>query len=549
MRILSGAINYTMLVSGEVPITQSISRRAPDGWTWLLWLGFTVGFGLQIYSLSLPYWHDEATAVYFISRPWSEMLMYVAHDMHGPVAFVLLKAWVAVWGDTPLITGLLPLSFSLVTLAYLWRLGQFLFPQRPAGVGVGVLLFWVSQTALFHGTDIWPYSVAIAWTTMSTYYLFRLLESPGQRYFWFLYFTITLLALYTHYSFLLVWYTHQVLTAWFSLRHRFPFYRWVMLQSLLFLGFAAWLPILIQQVYLNHFVLPSLQLDKVQGPWVSSLLANWRELLMSTLPYPLLQLIFWLPVTIALVGLVVRYQADPRRRQVILSWGRCSWPVGALATLVIVPSMTVAILRVSIWPWRYLTLVAPLFGLLVGIAVTQLPMAKRLGYWLVTVLVGISLLVNTVHVIWGLRRSGLYQWPAVARELNAVGNPAGREVIFFGTFEQRLPFQYYYHGPLPVIGFLPPVPHTPQLPGGSLGEVTRLFSQVVDTENVNHLGLLLSSYHRIWSVHWNVPTHADPEDLIVRWLEANCQRAGPDRFVPPRSRDAFIITPYASCRP
>ena len=61
-------------------------------------------------------WFDETLTASAIALPWNDMLATVLTDNHLPLYFVLLKAWVGIFGDSPLALRSFSVPFSVATV-------------------------------------------------------------------------------------------------------------------------------------------------------------------------------------------------------------------------------------------------------------------------------------------------------------------------------------------------------------------------------------------------------------------------------------------------
>jgi uncharacterized membrane protein len=75
------------------------------------------GAGLRLVHLgAAPLWFDETLTADWIRMPWGALLMRVLHDNHPPLYFVLVKAWMAIAGDSAWALRLLSVAVSLAVI-------------------------------------------------------------------------------------------------------------------------------------------------------------------------------------------------------------------------------------------------------------------------------------------------------------------------------------------------------------------------------------------------------------------------------------------------
>ena len=138
-------------------MTRAAASR--PGWRELAGLGAVVlvGFLPRAWRLGRPgLTSDEAFSWRLTRYGLGEMLRRAAEDVHPPLYYVLLKPWLAMWGDAPealrglsLVLGLLvvPLAFVLVREAA--RLDE---PELARRVRAGALL--AALLAALHATQV-----------------------------------------------------------------------------------------------------------------------------------------------------------------------------------------------------------------------------------------------------------------------------------------------------------------------------------------------------------------------------------------------------------
>ena len=154
---------------------------------------------------------------------------------------------------------------------------------------------------------------------------------------------------------------------------------------------------------------------------------------------------------------------------------------------------------------------------------------------------------NVSAVVVQQRSNGAFHWDEAAVYLHLQEHRYPRAAILFGAFEEQLPFSYYYHGSLPVLGFLPKHPD-PRVPTGDEGFVARFFSRVVTRENISNVADVIAPYDMVWSVRGFSPVFLDPEGLVERWLSAHCREVAGAIQIRPQSALPIIITPYQGCQ-
>ncbi len=92
-------------------------------WAFIALLLLTLG--LRVYRLDLQdVWWDEARNIDVAARAWTQIATAGELDIHPPVYFYLLHAWMALAGQTAFAIRLLSTAFGIVFVALMARLGR-----------------------------------------------------------------------------------------------------------------------------------------------------------------------------------------------------------------------------------------------------------------------------------------------------------------------------------------------------------------------------------------------------------------------------------------
>lgn len=80
-------------------------------------------------------WLDEACSVHYATLPWSELWSAFDTEIHPPLYYLALRAWIVVFGAGAVAVRSLSLLASLGLLIVTWRLGRRLVPSASLGAG------------------------------------------------------------------------------------------------------------------------------------------------------------------------------------------------------------------------------------------------------------------------------------------------------------------------------------------------------------------------------------------------------------------------------
>ena len=93
-------------------------------------------FALRIWLLgNQNIWWDEGLAIWAVRQGWVRMTLWTASDVHPPLYFWLLKAWVSLAGESEFAARFISLLCGVVTVAALYPLAKALLGRRIAPLG------------------------------------------------------------------------------------------------------------------------------------------------------------------------------------------------------------------------------------------------------------------------------------------------------------------------------------------------------------------------------------------------------------------------------
>ncbi len=211
---------------------------------WILLLAGLVRFwGLGRESI----WLDEATSIFIARMDPSEIIVWVAADIHPPLYYLLLHFWTAL-GQTESVVRALSALFGVGAVAVTWALARELFDSRVANIGA--LLLAVSPLHVFYSQEARMYVMAASWSTLASYMLILATRRGSNRY-WLGYALTSVLALYTHYFALFtLWFQGLFVLRWLWKRRptKRLARRWLMSVLVIIGAFLPWTPTVISQV-------------------------------------------------------------------------------------------------------------------------------------------------------------------------------------------------------------------------------------------------------------------------------------------------------------
>ena len=513
-------------------------------WGWLAGVVVLVGLGLRLVLLDgQSLWYDEGVSAYMTPRTFAEIATATAVDIHPPLYYWLLSVWAVPFGQGEIALRSYSVLLGTAMVWCTWRLGRAL-----AGEAVGLAaaaLMAVSPLAVQYSQEVRMYAQAGLLAAASSWAGLALMassldEAASSRRRLVLAVAYGLLAamlLYTHYYGALVVAAQQLWAGLLVLLTRrwriVPF--WALGTALAGLLFLPWLPVALRQTgYYPGLGTPqpawALVLDMVNV--LSIGLATTRFGFRAGLA-PFVGL-----AALGAWGLTKGKPHPPAPSPLRWRGGVLSPPLhrngeeaggwGLLLLWLVVPIAGIVILSRSrpLYEPRFLMLVLPAWTILVGAGLVALgraagwllgrgpglpPLARQLVVIASSVVMAGLLLIPTARSL-----ASYYVDPVYARDdyrglaqTVALREEPGDAVVLTAPGQVEI-FSYYFRGHADVF----PLPlQRPLDPADTRGR----------------LEALGATHQRVWLVLW-AANEADPDELILRWLEGQGRRIGVQQF-------------------
>ena len=123
-------------------------------------------------------WFDEGHSVLVARMGASEAVASLARDVHPPLYFLTLRAWIRAFGESDVSLRSLSVLFGVVAVGGVLALGRRIGGPR-AGLVAG-LLAAVSPYFVAYSQEVRPYALLFALSVLSTLALLRLVDRPGS---------------------------------------------------------------------------------------------------------------------------------------------------------------------------------------------------------------------------------------------------------------------------------------------------------------------------------------------------------------------------------
>jgi 4-amino-4-deoxy-L-arabinose transferase-like glycosyltransferase len=343
-------------------------------WTipWLVFLFTFVAFFLRLYRIDIVSLRgDEAFTVNFVQRTWEGLWKGISTiEPNPPLAYLPLRAWIAVFDDGEFETRFFSLIFGVLCVPLLYRLAREMFGgQRGRIIGaIAAALIAINPYQIWHSQDVRNYTMWPALSLLGLVFFWRWwkielefrdrvsVKSKTLALTLTLYILATLASLYTHYYdvFILAALNAFVfLLACIGKRWK-TLARWIGAQIVLVICYAPW--VLFGTDRITNYGEASAETGTSLNDIFSRTIAAFAT--GDTVP-EIVKTFVWLPLTLVLV-LVLIYLARQNRRIAIFFVFWISVPVLAI--------YIVSIGR-PLFLERYLNGIAPAFYLAFAVGI------------------------------------------------------------------------------------------------------------------------------------------------------------------------------------
>lgn len=164
-------------------------------------------------------WYDEASSWQTAKFPLTNLWDSLSRNVHLPLYYLVLKAWMLCFGEHLLSLRGLSLALGTLTVALIWKLGREVEPdhERDPDLFVPVACSFAIALNAFQvnaSIEARMYSLGTALAVLCTTALARVLKDPAcRKHWWFLVSSCAFLA-YTHHHCLLVVSSSLIILVW-----------------------------------------------------------------------------------------------------------------------------------------------------------------------------------------------------------------------------------------------------------------------------------------------------------------------------------------------
>lgn len=389
-------------------------------------------------------WLDEATSIWLAGMPLREMVPWTAVDIHPPLYYAVLHAWLVLGegeAQTRLFSALCGVASVAVLYMIVWRLaGTWTAIAAAALLATSPLHVWYSQ-------QVRMYALLTLLALVSSYCMLRAVLD-GRRWAWPAYGIFAVAMLYTHYYAFFVLLFQNVFALYLLWRRCISpaiWRRWLAAQALAALAFLPWLPTMIRQVQSGG----GGWVARTGEPGVDSLVAT---VINYTLGSDLRWYAPWLRRVayvlfggLAVAGVLSAWRT--RRGGLLVAFGLC-YLVAPLGVAWLVSQVK------PLYSVRYLLPFLPAYYILIGQGATALPrLAGAVGRVASFIVVALALAIGCVGVAGSALHEQEDDWRGVAQHILAAAR--SDDIVLFVPGWNEKPFAYYARGRVATEGDTP----------------------------------------------------------------------------------------------
>jgi mannosyltransferase len=458
-----------------------------------------LAFLLRVWNLNAESaWIDEAYSIGLARHSALEIIQGTAADQHPPLYYLILGLWLQ-FGVTVFSARFLSVILGIIQVALLMWWGKQL--RSPAVGLVAGLLFAFLPMHVWYSQEARMYILLALLTTASTVELERCLRSKGR---WGVYALWVGLALYTHYFAVFVMLAHAFLILLWALRTRERkwLWTWFVVEFVVVLFFAPWLPTVINQMRFHKMIwISAPDVLGLRDTVLTLLVGQGVSLLPSEARWVGLAIILGL-LGISLAWVIRRWHsAKAWRWGMVLAWG-------------IIPFLAITLVSLNYPVFQtkqFLILTAPLV-LWLALLASILP--RPAG-----VTLGASVLLLSVFFLFRQQSVLTKQdWRGAASFVQA-GFRDG-DMVYGNPAAAWLGLSLYWDHPLEFDGY--PSQYDIVTGGWEGNPITPAVADQV-------LQRIRQEHRRIWLVE-SYPQFWDPEGAVENWLSRNARPSADRQF-------------------
>lgn len=412
-------------------------------WRSLLLAILLLAFGVRLAGLTVQsLWRDEVDALRFSQAPLATMVAnFTRPGWNGPLYYVLLRAWIALAGQSAFALRYLSLAFGVLAVACIYRMARIWFAAPvPA---LSALLFATSPYMVWYGQEAKMYALLTVLAMATLYVYVQALRGKHWAY-WVLALILTWISIGVHImGGLLIPVMVALYSVWWPVARAQWRQALIAVAGVAVPAFVAlpWVwPTLVRGGDIGHRFVSLRGIAQVMVHALS------RGILPDNAPAPILLSLFGL-----LVGTVLWTDRSPFSRLLATARDRNRARAGlesghtrdvlALWAWILVPIVGLYLisLRLPMFVDRYLIWIGPAFYILVARGLDQI---RRLWPVVLVICLVVMLWLNGQSIVEQARTPIKSDFRAAAEYVQAHRQPG--ELVLFHISYVRYTFEYYY---------------------------------------------------------------------------------------------------------
>ena len=147
---------------------------------WIL-LCSLIGFGLRLQQLGFqPLWGDEGWSFFFAAQPLPNLLALTAADIHPPLYYLLLKAWLFIVGTGPEEARFFSVLAGTLLIPALGLLGWRLFNRNTGLIAAAITA--IMPLAIYYSQEVRMYGLVTLLGVLAAYFFIRQANRPPGKW-------------------------------------------------------------------------------------------------------------------------------------------------------------------------------------------------------------------------------------------------------------------------------------------------------------------------------------------------------------------------------
>jgi len=377
------------------------------------------------------WWFDEMFSVHYSLLPWGKAIKYWLLETNPFLYNLVLRGWINIFGQGEMTVRIPSLIFGLITIAFVYYLGQKWISRRAAIVSS--LIVSLSGIHLFVSTETRTYALFVFLTALSFYWFINIfVEQKISRWTWPMFFLTQVLLLYSHLTALTVIVIQVLALVYFKADNAAR-------KKLLLTQFFS---LLIWSLWFIPSLLPKLNSRSLYG-WFftynsesSNILTILNTLFVNT-GVPEFILTLFAVILLGIIFYAIRVfsqqeQKNKNRLFVLMLWSFIPALLGSFFGQYVT---------------KYFVFSLPGFALLIAWTFDQI--ADKTARLAVTALFLVIFIPSTLAIATG----PIFSWYSITKYIEK--NETPNSAILVIPFNEELVIKKYYQGSIPVEGVYP----------------------------------------------------------------------------------------------